>query len=145
VLHESLDGPALARGVASLEHDHVPPAGALAVVLQLQQLDLQPALQPLVLVARHAVLVGVALAPRVDVVAVPVQQDRVVVVLVVDGVAVFVGGKGVQIYLCHGRGIPGAAAIHQPAAAHRSSRKVRSNPAGCVVSVTSTAPLGATT
>jgi hypothetical protein len=101
MLHEPLNGPALAGGVAALEHDHVPAAGALGVVLQLQQLDLQPALQPLVFVARHAVVIRVALAPGVDAVAVLVEQDGVVVVFVVDGVAVFAGRKGVQIYLCH--------------------------------------------
>ena len=42
----------------------------------------------LVLAARHARVVRVALAPRLDGVAVAVEQDRVVVVLVVDGVPV---------------------------------------------------------
>lgn len=37
VLHEPLNGAAFAGGVASLEQDHVPGAGASAVILQLEQ------------------------------------------------------------------------------------------------------------
>jgi hypothetical protein len=33
--------------------------------------------------------------------ALPVQQDRIVVIFVVDGVAMFGSGEGVQIYLRH--------------------------------------------
>ena len=94
MLHKALNGAALAGGVATLEHDHMAGAGAFGVFLQLQQLDLQAPLQRLVFVAWHPVVVGVALAPRLDIVALPIQQDRVVVVLVVDGVAVFGSRKG---------------------------------------------------
>ena len=65
VLHEPLDGAALAGGVAPLEQDHQPLARLLDPVLQLQQLDLQQPLGVVVLVARHPVVVGVVLAPRV--------------------------------------------------------------------------------
>ena len=60
VLHEALDGAALARGVATLEQDHDARAGLLHPRLQLQQLDLQAVLLPLVALAREQVLVGIA-------------------------------------------------------------------------------------
>ena len=44
VLHESLDGAALARCVATLEHDDVAQPVGLAPLLQLEQLDLQKSL-----------------------------------------------------------------------------------------------------
>ena len=46
-----------------------------------------------VFVSRHPVVVWVSLAPRLDMIARPIEQDRVVVILVVDGVAVFGSGK----------------------------------------------------
>jgi hypothetical protein len=97
VFHEPLNGAALAGRVATFEDDHVPSAGALAPVLQLQQFDLQPPLHPLVFFARHPLVIGVSLAPRVDGVAFPVEQHRIVVVLVVDGVPVFGRRKVFQI------------------------------------------------
>ena len=60
--------------------------GALDPVLQLQQLDLQQALLAVVLGAGHPLVVRVVLAPGVDRLAVRVEQDRVVVVVVVDPV-----------------------------------------------------------
>ena len=54
MLHEPLDGAALARGVAALEHDDVPVPVGLAPLLQLQQFDLQQPLLLLVVGARHA-------------------------------------------------------------------------------------------
>jgi anti-sigma factor RsiW len=59
VFHEAFDGATLARGVAALEHDDMPMAVRLAPLLQLQQFDLQQPLLLLVLVAPHAVVVGV--------------------------------------------------------------------------------------
>lgn len=59
--------------------------------------DLQPTLQPLVLFVRHPVVVWVSLAPRLDVIAVLIEQDRIVVIPIVDGVAVFGRRKGFQI------------------------------------------------
>jgi hypothetical protein len=101
VFRESLNGAALARRVATLEQDYVSGAGALAVVLQLQQLDLQSPLQVLVFVARHPVVVGITLAPRLHVIAVAVEQDRIVVIVVVDRVPMIRSGQGLEIYLRH--------------------------------------------
>ena len=88
VFHEPLDGAALARGVAALEHDDVPVAVGLAPLLQLQQFDLQQPLLLLVLVALHALVVRVVLPPGVDLGAfwLP-NQHRVVVVIVANCVA----------------------------------------------------------
>ena len=87
VLHEAFDGAALARGVATLEHDDVAQPVGLAPLLQLQQLDLQQPLLLLVFSARHAFVVRVALAPGVDVdSAGMVHQHGVVVIVVADGV-----------------------------------------------------------
>ena len=52
---------------------------------------------PLVLVARHALVIGVVLAPGLDGIAVAVEQHGVVVVLVVDGVAVVGRRQGFKI------------------------------------------------
>ncbi len=87
VLHEALDGAALARRVTALEHDDVTQPVRLAPLLQLQQFDLQQPLVLLVLVARHALVVRVALAPGVDVgSAGMVHQHGVVIVVVADAV-----------------------------------------------------------
>jgi hypothetical protein len=51
VLHEALDGTALSGSVATLENNHVTAAGAVAVFLQLQQLNLQAPFQMLIFVA----------------------------------------------------------------------------------------------
>ncbi|MDT5058500.1 MAG: hypothetical protein QOF66_6866 [Mycobacterium sp.] len=88
VLHEPLDGAALACRIAALEHDHVPVAVGLTPLLQLEQFDLQQSLLLLVLVARHAVVVRVVLAPRVDGMAVGTEQDGIVIVVVVNAIAV---------------------------------------------------------
>jgi hypothetical protein len=89
VLHEPLDGAALACGIATLEHDDVPVAVRLTPLLQLQQLDLQQALLLLVLVALHPRVVRVALAPGVDgLTARNQQQFGIVVVVIADGVPV---------------------------------------------------------
>ena len=64
VLHEPLDRAALAGGVAALEDDGHLLAGVLDPDLQLEQLDLQVALDPLVLAAAYLDVVRVALAPR---------------------------------------------------------------------------------
>ena len=89
VLHEPLDGAALARGVAALEHDDMPVPVGLAPLLQLQQFDLQQPLLLLVLVALHPLVVRVVLAPGVDVGRRSgcTKQHRVVVVIVADCVA----------------------------------------------------------
>ena len=86
VLVEALDGAALAGGVAALEEDDVLLAGFLGPVLPLQQLDLEGALGLLVLLARHALLVRVVLAPRFDRVAGRGDQHRIVLVGVVHDV-----------------------------------------------------------
>src|ERR1700742_2461149 len=48
-------------------------------------------------------LARVPLAPGIDVIAVAVQQNRIVVIPVVDGVTVVGSGQIVEIYLCHDR------------------------------------------
>ena len=88
VLHESLDGAALACGVTALENDDVPLAVGLAPLLQLQQLDLQQPLLLLVFVTRHPFVVRIALAPGVHDLPVGCDQHRIVVVVVTDGVDV---------------------------------------------------------
>ena len=55
----------------------------------------------LVFIVRHAVVVGISLAPRIDVFAVPIKQDGVVIITVVDGVAMLGRRQGFQIYLGH--------------------------------------------
>ena len=59
MLHESLDGPALACGVPPLEQDDDLPSGALDPALDLQQLHLEPGLVPLVFLPLHLVAVGI--------------------------------------------------------------------------------------
>jgi hypothetical protein len=76
-------------------------AGVLHPVLQLDQLDLEQPLGDLVLVPRHALVVRVVLPPGVDHPAVGPDQDRVVIVVVLDpqareqGQVVGVAGPGV--------------------------------------------------
>ena len=60
VLHEALDRAALAGGVAAFEQDDDLLPGRLDPRLQLQQLDLQPVLLPLVAPARKQVQVRIA-------------------------------------------------------------------------------------
>ena len=60
VFHETLDGAALAGSVAPFEDDDDALPGFLHPGLQLEQLDLQAIFLPLVVAARHQVLVGVA-------------------------------------------------------------------------------------
>jgi hypothetical protein len=58
----------------------------LAPLLQLQQLDLQQPLLLLVFGARHAVVVGVTLAPGIDIgSARVVHKHGVVVIVIADG------------------------------------------------------------
>ena len=64
VFHETPDRAALAGGVAPFEQDHDALATVLHRGLQLQELDLQAILLPLVVLARHQVLVRIRpLAP----------------------------------------------------------------------------------
>ena len=60
MLHEALDGSALARGVASLEDDHDPLAGFLDPGLDLQKLDLQRRLVQLIGGAAQLLGIGIA-------------------------------------------------------------------------------------
>jgi hypothetical protein len=86
-LHEPLDRAALAGRVAALEHKHVPGAGVLGPILQLQQLDLEQPLFFLVLRSGHAEVVRVILPPGVHVlVGRIVHEHRVVVVIVANAV-----------------------------------------------------------
>ena len=85
---DRLDRAALARGVAALEHDDVPQAVGLAPVLQLQQLDLQDVLLFLVIGPRHPLVVGIVLPPGVDRDALGIEQNRIVVFVVDNGVTI---------------------------------------------------------
>ena len=77
MLHEPLDRPALAGGVAALEQDHDPLAGLLHPGLQLQQLHLQVVLLALVGLARHQVPVRVDPGlPRIDELVVGARGGR---------------------------------------------------------------------
>ena len=92
---------ALSGGVASFEQNDVPRAGAFGPPLKFQQLDLQQTLLALVLATRHALVVRIALTPGLDRIAVLVQQDGIVVVLVVNGVPKIAGRQHVEIELGH--------------------------------------------
>jgi hypothetical protein len=95
VLHEPLDGAALASGVAALEHDDVSQAVRLAPLLQLQQFDLQQPLLLLVLLALHSLVVRIVLAPGVDDLAAGLDDQLGVVVIVVAH-RVAVQGRNVE-------------------------------------------------
>lgn len=85
VFVEAFDGATLAGGVAALEDQQVPLPGLLGPLLQFEQFDLQTTFGDLVLAPAHALGVRIVLAPGVDDVAVGQrQQDRVVVIVVVD-------------------------------------------------------------
>jgi len=86
--NQPLDGAALAGRVAAFEHHDVPVAVRLTPLLQLQQFDLQQPFLFLVLLALHALVVRVVLAPGVDRNALGIQEDRVVIVVVMDDVVV---------------------------------------------------------
>ena len=96
VLGEPLDGSALAGGVSALEEHHESAPGGLDPDLQLEQLDLQQPLFQVVLCTVHARGIRVALPPGVHDFAGGGQQDRVVVIVVADGVAV--GGQIKQLH-----------------------------------------------
>ena len=128
VLGEALDRAALAGRVAALEDDHDPLPGGLHPVLQLHQLDLERALEVLVLGPRHLLGVRVVLPPGIDDPAVRPAQHRVVVlVVVVDGQAGQEGGIGGPV----GRQrveVGGRFAAHVSSTAH-SRCKVTTGPA----------------
>src|SRR3546814_13958140 len=65
MLDESLDRPALTGSIATFEDDEHLLTGFLDPQLQLEQLDLQTPLLPLVLAARHLLLVRIALLPGI--------------------------------------------------------------------------------
>ena len=88
VLVEAFDGAALAGGVASFEKDDVALACGLGPVLPLEELDLQGALDVLVLGAFHLLVVRVVFAPRVYALAIGFDQHRIVLVAVIDVVSV---------------------------------------------------------
>jgi hypothetical protein len=46
-------------------------------------------------------VVGISLAPRIDVFAVSIKEDGVVIIAVVDGVAMLGRRQGFQVYLGH--------------------------------------------
>src|SRR5699024_1993405 len=79
-------GAGLAGGVAALEEDDVFLAGVRGPGLPLQQLGLEGALDVLVLIATHALFVGVVLTPGIDALAVWGDQYRVVFIAVIHHV-----------------------------------------------------------
>jgi len=102
VLHEALDGAALAGGVAALEDDDHPLAGFLDPVLQLQQFDLQLELVLLVGGAAQQVLVGIAAVA-------PVGRQGLVRVRLASGRA---GATGLE-RLAQGLAVVGRGAVEQ--------------------------------
>src|SRR6266545_2697786 len=91
-------------------------------LLQLQQLDLQQALVVLVLLAGQPLVVGVALPPGLYGLAVRAEQDRVVVIVVVDPV-VLEPLQQVDVLVAHTGRIP-------PAGPAESRRDLVSQPTG---------------
>jgi len=85
MLHEPLDRPALAGGVAALIEDQRARAGGTDPFLQLEKLDLEKPLGHLVLVAVEPFGIRVTLAPRVDQRPVHRAENGVVVVEILDG------------------------------------------------------------
>ena len=83
MLGEPLDGAALAGRIPALEHDDQPLPSGLDPVLELQRLDLQQALGPLVLLAPHPLGVGIALPPGIHRPTIGTHQHRLVLVAVV--------------------------------------------------------------
>jgi hypothetical protein len=120
MLHEALDGAALAGRVPALEQHHQPLARVLDPVLQLQQLDLQHALGAVVLGPGHPLVVGVVLPPGLDRPAVPAQQHRVVVIVVLH----LVPGQQRGIRIGHPRVVPeiGEASTNSGCPAARAAR-----------------------
>jgi hypothetical protein len=89
VLHEPLDGAALARRVTALENEDVPVIVGLAPLLELEQLDLQQPLLLLVLNTRHALVIRIVLSPGVHYLAAGLNdQLGIVVIVVAHGIAV---------------------------------------------------------
>jgi hypothetical protein len=86
VLHEPLDRPALAGGVAALEDDDVLGPHVLGPVLELQQLDLEEVLLLLVGVPVVHLVVRVVLAPGLDRPAVGPDEQRVLALAALDAV-----------------------------------------------------------
>jgi hypothetical protein len=94
VLGQPLDRAALAGGVTPLEQDQHLLPGRLDPLLQLQQFDLQRPLLAVILLAGYTVRIGIILPPGLDDVAVLVEQQRLVLVVVVDAVCAEVLEQG---------------------------------------------------
>ena len=94
MFHEALDGATLASCIPALEHDHVPVVIALRPLLQLQQFDLEQTFLLLILVAGHAMFVGVVLPPGVHRGARRIHQYWIVVVIVVNSEVVELSSHG---------------------------------------------------
>ena len=94
MFHEALDGATLASCIPALEHDHVPVVIALRPLLQLQQFDLEQTFLLLILVAGHAMVVGVVLPPGVHRGARRIHQYWIVVVIVVNSEVVELSSHG---------------------------------------------------
>ena len=112
MLREALDGPSLACRVPSLEQDDDARPRFLHPVLQLQQLDLEKALFHFVGGPGQPLVVGVALAPRVDHAPVRPAQDWFIVVIgLVERQLIEMAGK-IDVDIDRDR--PPVGAIHPP-------------------------------
>src|SRR5215469_13281563 len=80
VFHETLYGTALARRVTALKDHYYTLARILDPVLQLQQFNLEHALQVIVFLTGHPLGVGIVFAPGVHLAPVSVTKHRVVLV-----------------------------------------------------------------
>src|SRR5215831_1464552 len=84
MFHETLYGTAFARRVTALKDHYDTAARILHPVLQLQQLNLERALQVIVFLTGHPLGVGILLAPGVHLAPVSVTEHRVVLVGIID-------------------------------------------------------------
>ena len=101
MLHETLDGAALAGRVPALEEDDQSLPSDFDPLLQLEQLNLEQPLVALVLLAIQSFRVRVTLAPRVDGVAVLRQQDGVIVIVLDNAIL----AQAVQQHSGHRAGV----------------------------------------
>ena len=86
VLVKTLNGAALTSGVTAFEEDDVLLTSFLGPVLPLQKLNLQLPLNRLIFLARHALLVRVAIAPGINPLTVWSDQHRIVLIRIIDDV-----------------------------------------------------------
>ena len=88
VLIKALDGATLAGRIATLKDNDVALASFLGPVLPLQQLNLQRALNGLVLIASHTFIVRIIFTPSLNRGTVRHDQRRIILISSIDDVAV---------------------------------------------------------